>query len=168
MASWNGGGGLRRVGGRTQGLALAGCETIHGMHLSQVQLTNYRAFPIAVLTLPPAGVVLIAGANNSGKSALLSALDATLRGTSYPNMGYAGTTEPLVTLRFSLEEGERVVFVEFARLQRGVDLGSDTFSWVDLTFSFNGANMVLTSVAVQWTNNNPLIVARHDADCGPP
>ena len=132
------------------------------MHLSQVQLTNYRAFSTAVLTLPPAGVVLITGANNSGKSALLSALDATLRGISYPNMGYAGTTEPQVTLRFSLEEDERAVFVEFARLQRAVDLGSDTFSWVDLTFSFNGANMILTSVAVQWANNNPLIVAHHD------
>jgi len=77
-------------------------------------------------------------------------------------MGYAGTTEPQITLRFSFEEDERAVFIEFARVQRGVGLGSDVFSWVDLTFSFNGATTILTSVAIQWTDNNPLTVAHHD------
>jgi len=36
---------------------------------------NYRAFRHAEMTLPEEGLVLVAGANNSGESALLSAFD---------------------------------------------------------------------------------------------
>jgi predicted ATPase len=40
-----------------------------------MQVENFRAFRHAEIRLPETGLVLIAGANNSGKSALLSALD---------------------------------------------------------------------------------------------
>jgi energy-coupling factor transporter ATP-binding protein EcfA2 len=43
--------------------------------LREVSVENFRAFRHAGLRLPENGLVLIVGANNSGKSALLSALD---------------------------------------------------------------------------------------------
>ena len=45
------------------------------MHLAELRLLNYRAFPEAVVTLPATVVSLVVGASNSGKSALLSAID---------------------------------------------------------------------------------------------
>src|SRR6266508_3086079 len=49
------------------------------MWLEHLQLRGFRAFADAEIELPRAGLVLIIGANNSGKSTLLGAMDA-LRG----------------------------------------------------------------------------------------
>ncbi len=51
------------------------------MWLERLQLSGFRAFGEADLTLPQAGLVLITGVNNSGKSTLLAAVDA-LRGVT--------------------------------------------------------------------------------------
>lgn len=45
------------------------------MYLSRLALNSYKAYERAVLELPQHGLLVIAGANNAGKSALLSALD---------------------------------------------------------------------------------------------
>lgn len=46
------------------------------MRVRHVQLENFRAFHSAEIRLPGNGLVLVAGANNAGKTALLSAFDA--------------------------------------------------------------------------------------------
>ena len=48
------------------------------MRLDSIELTSFRAFGNATLELAPHGVTLIVGANNSGKSSLLSAIDVLL------------------------------------------------------------------------------------------
>ena len=48
------------------------------MRLDSIELTSFRAFRDAKLELAPRGVTLIVGANNSGKSSLLSAIDVLL------------------------------------------------------------------------------------------
>src|SRR5260370_39391847 len=45
------------------------------MDLREIEVRNFRAFESASIRLPAHGLVLVAGANNAGKSALLSALD---------------------------------------------------------------------------------------------
>jgi hypothetical protein len=45
------------------------------LYLRSLELSEFRAFGRAILDFPKAGVVAIAGANNTGKSALLSVLD---------------------------------------------------------------------------------------------
>jgi predicted ATP-dependent endonuclease of OLD family len=45
------------------------------VRLKRVEMENFRAFRHAEMGLPDDGLVLLAGANNSGKSALLSAYD---------------------------------------------------------------------------------------------
>ena len=51
------------------------CQTLR-MHLLDLDVQNFRAFRAASLRLAVSGPVLIAGANNAGKTALLSAIDA--------------------------------------------------------------------------------------------
>jgi len=46
------------------------------MRVRELQLENFRAFRKAEMRLPGTGLVLVAGPNNVGKTALLSALDA--------------------------------------------------------------------------------------------
>jgi energy-coupling factor transporter ATP-binding protein EcfA2 len=45
------------------------------VRLCELAVENFRAFRQASVRLPPQGLVLVAGANNSGKSSLLSGLD---------------------------------------------------------------------------------------------
>lgn len=93
-------------------------------------MENFRAFRQARLGLPEAGLVLVAGANNVGKSALLSALDLV---AAAPDLGgpfrHGGSDEPArVIARFTLEDEERAaalaVVAEADRLLAGGALAS--------------------------------------------
>jgi hypothetical protein len=64
------------------------------------------------LTLPRTGLVLLVGANNSGKSALLSALDLVVRGGTPTMPRHAGVSEPArveATLVLSVDEQEQLL-----------------------------------------------------------
>lgn len=79
------------------------------VQLEQVDVENFRAFEAATLELPGRGVVVIAGANNSGKSALLSAFDVlTGFASSIPAARRHGSTSvPTVRAHFVLDESTR-------------------------------------------------------------
>lgn len=85
------------------------------MRLCRIRLNDYRAYPIAVLDLPSNGVVMLAGANNSGKSALLSAFDAVLRGQVYADMGYGGAVDWRIILTFEATDRDREELVQAVR-----------------------------------------------------
>jgi predicted ATPase len=101
------------------------------MHLEALELSNFRAYREARLPLPPSGLVLLAGANNSGKSALLSGLDV-VRGAQEITMAkHIGSTEsPEVRVRFRLTEEERSQIVE----QLPIQVRGDTMTRLEWTF----------------------------------
>jgi len=75
------------------------------LFLRSLELGEFRAFRTATLEFPAAGVVAVAGANNTGKSALLSALDV-VRG-NYAVAGLltrhaAATSRARIRARFEL------------------------------------------------------------------
>lgn len=77
------------------------------MFLERVELRNYKAFVEAAYALGPNGVVLIVGANNSGKTALLSSLDV-IAGIKVPvHMSRVGAAEGAVLATFFHTEDER-------------------------------------------------------------
>lgn len=89
------------------------------MWLERIQVEGFRAFDRADLVLERTGITLIAGANNSGKSALLSAITA-LAGT-YPdrpigNSGYVGPAR--VTGTFVVDEDVRTGMLGEAPVER--------------------------------------------------
>jgi predicted ATPase len=103
------------------------------LHLETLELTNFRAYPAASLTLPPTGLVLLAGANNSGKSALLSALDLVVRAASPTMARHAASSEPArVRARFALSEDERLPILAAVNDSSVVDGGAVT--WLELMF----------------------------------
>src|SRR6266516_2900548 len=78
------------------------------MKLRKLELTNFRAVDRSVIEFPGSGVLLIAGANNSGKSALLAALDVVAFGGIIPEAQHCGLTEPAtLAATFALNEVER-------------------------------------------------------------
>lgn len=75
------------------------------MHLSRLDLVDFRAFSRAKFTLGRHGLVLIVGANNSGKSALLTAIDVLLLdGEITADWTHANTTSADVIAEFALDD----------------------------------------------------------------
>jgi energy-coupling factor transporter ATP-binding protein EcfA2 len=108
------------------------------MRLRDVQAQNFRSFPSAEIRLSESGLVLIAGANNSGKSALLSAVDAV-----------AGDSGDLGSLRFALSE-------ESARLRA-------TFDLTEAERASILANASGGPALQDWSSDRLMIAATHSA-----
>lgn len=86
------------------------------MRVRRLQLENFRAFRNAEMHLPGTGLVLVAGPNNAGKTALLSALDA-LAGEhgDLPSLRHGGAEEPArLSATFELDPAEQAAILEKA------------------------------------------------------
>ncbi len=78
------------------------------MKLRKLEVAGFRAFGSVSIELPESGVVLVAGANNSGKSALLSAIDVVAFGQQYPEQrNYKSGRMPRISATFRLDDVER-------------------------------------------------------------
>jgi len=79
------------------------------MRLLDLDVQNFRAFRAASLGLAVSGPVLIVGANNAGKTALLSAIDAVAGINQDPtSLRHLGSDSPAqVIATFSLSDDER-------------------------------------------------------------
>jgi predicted ATP-dependent endonuclease of OLD family len=86
------------------------------MPVRQLELENFRAFRKAEMRFPRTGLVLVAGPNNVGKTALLSGLDA-LAGDygDLASLRYGGAEEPArLSATFELDQAERAAILENA------------------------------------------------------
>src|SRR5579859_4935762 len=85
------------------------------MKISKLTLRNFRAFKEAVVQFPSSGVLMIAGANNSGKTALLSGIDAMLGSNLGPETPHYGSDGPAqIEARFTLDDTERDTLISGA------------------------------------------------------
>ena len=82
------------------------------MQLCELAVENFRAFRQVSMRLPAQGLVLVAGANNSGKSSLLSGLDVVAGSPGETaSLRHAGTDGTIrVAATFRLGDDERLAF----------------------------------------------------------
>jgi hypothetical protein len=116
------------------------------VQLESLELSSFRAFGVARLDLTPSGVTLIVGANNSGKSSLLSSIDV-LRGVGVPPPVENTNAGPpaRITANFGMSDQERDSFAKAAREPWRTGMG---LSRVSLRFEGSGTDMSLVSVEV--------------------
>lgn len=77
------------------------------MHLRRIEVVNFGPFRRATWVLPRTGLVLLAGANNAGKSSLLAALEAISVTQPVSARVHARSTEPAEILAtFELSDNE--------------------------------------------------------------
>src|SRR5579859_2823502 len=125
------------------------------MRLSKLALQNFRAFKDAVVQIPSTGILMIAGANNSGKSALLSGIDAMIGGgfgAETQHYGSDGATQ--VKASFTLEDSERDSLLE----EIAVEIGPDSFREITWTFEYNGSVFVPIQVSTPWLGRQDDVV----------
>lgn len=124
--------------------------------LSQLLLTNFRSFPTAELDLDDHGLMLIAGANNSGKSALLSAFDLIAGRGAPGEYKYAGAPEVEVAATFTLsEDDQREIFTK-----NGIQATAAPWPMkVQWLFTDIQSALAATKLRVQWGHSNPFDVA---------
>jgi len=106
----------------------------HRMQLRRVVAKNYRAFRSAELRLPANGLVLVAGANNTGKSALMSALDLVAGIDSGEAVRHAGSSDAAkLSATFSLDPEERMLILQNAVRQSEL-IANGALQTVELIF----------------------------------
>jgi len=135
---------------------------VEHLHLETLELTNFRAYRTAEFTLPPTGLVLLAGANNTGKSVLLSALDLVIRGGTPTMARHAASSDPArVRARFVLSEEERARLLAEASDQTIIDGGA--FSWFELVYAeAPDQAMHASELYTAWPGRPSLLLARLD------
>jgi AAA domain, putative AbiEii toxin, Type IV TA system len=108
--------------------------------------------------------VLLAGANNTGKSALLSALDLVIRGGTPTMARHAASLEPAqVRARFVLSEDERARLLTEVSDQTITE--SEAFSWFELVYvEAPDRALHASELYTAWPGRPPLLLARLDVD----
>lgn len=130
--------------------------------LIAVKTEYFRAFSHAELDLPQSGLTLVAGPNNVGKSALLSALDAVagrvVEGDPYHRYLKGGAEAKRIPLRiyarWSLTDMERVRLLgEDASLTAANLLKTDAIRWIEWKFIYYDGDKTFQPVEVSgnWT-----------------
>jgi len=135
------------------------------MLLESLKLQDFRAYRSASVSVPSHGLLLVAGANNSGKSALLSALDV-VAGTKQPAaVQHAAASEPArVLARFALSEEERSQLL--ASVSDPTVRESDALTWLEWHFIQVGAALVPLELHTVWPGHEDLPLARITASDG--
>lgn len=121
------------------------------MYLSKLTLDNFLPYESATMTLPATGLMFIAGANNSGKSALLAAFDVAAGRADSRAWRFAGAADPAqIVATYTLSEDERQSLVDLAQQQefKPAWMASEAFTKARITFMETGAFMSATEVAL--------------------
>lgn len=139
------------------------------MRIRQLRLENFRAFPHAEVRIPEIGLVLIAGANNAGKSALLSGLDV-VAGTfdGVASVRHGGGADPArVTAAFDLDDAERAAAL--APVHEGQALsGLGALASVEFVYEqWDDQHLKLREVHGTWPDAGMVPVARMRPDPQP-
>lgn len=126
-------------------------KTYDGLvHLASLELFNFKPFKHALLELPSHGLVFIVGANNAGKSALLSALDIPLAGADGVRM--QGSTEPCSAVAcFELTDDDRRLVSASCAADPAVLLATPALTSVRLRY-VDGPGGILTLQRVEATD----------------
>jgi energy-coupling factor transporter ATP-binding protein EcfA2 len=125
----------------------------------QLRIENFRAFRSAFLDLSPNSLTLVAGPNNVGKSALLSALDVVARVESPVTSRHAGGDPCRIWARWQLTDDERYSLL-------GTTSNTDSLmeqgaaSWLEWEFGEFHDLIQPLAVAVRWPDREPLEFAR--------
>ncbi|MFH8716668.1 AAA family ATPase [Streptomyces zaomyceticus] len=133
------------------------------MELRRVTLTNYRAFQRVDWELPPTGLVFVAGANNSGKSSLLSALDVIAGSAEYdPSIGYQNaqsSDKPIIWASFKLPTETRERIVNSIAWGARTDLNG-IFEEVHFAFELSpGDGFIISEIHTSWSDSGQVGVA---------
>jgi predicted ATPase len=129
------------------------------MKLVRLTLDSYRAFDFADVKIPESGITLIAGSNNSGKTAFLSAIDFVGRGDRYPDEHNLATGRPArIEARFRLSADES------SKLLRSTighsSFSSTTLQEVSWRFSELRGTLTATEIVTWWSPGDEIVLAR--------
>src|SRR5260370_9424290 len=139
------------------------------VRLCELAVENFRVFRQAPVPLPAAGLVLVAGANNSGKSSLLSGLDVVAGSPGETaSLRHAGTDGTIrVTATFHLGDDERAAFLNALPSNNAMLVPPEAMTQLQYVFEErDGQGPGLVEIRGHWPSLGmpPLAQLRWDAD----
>lgn len=126
--------------------------------LEQVKLEEFRAFRRASFDVPKDGLLLVTGPNNSGKSALLSALDVLGGQLQIPAAPHASGQTSSISFRFKLDENERRSLI--GNINTDSHFKAGAAEWIEWQYSYIQGAFHPAIVRVAWPGGDGLIIAR--------
>ena len=127
--------------------------------LIELRIEDYRAFRRASLALKSNGLILVAGPNNVGKSALLSAFDVVAGRDAPIQIRHAAGTRVRIWARWQLSEDERRALLgEAPNTNQLLMLGAA--SWLEWEFDEFQGHVQPVAASVNWSNKERLEFAR--------
>ncbi len=142
----------------------------HKVFLKQIAVKNFKPFKEATLMLPPTGIVLLVGPNNSGKTALLSTLDLLMGNlpdspTTVRHM--AGAEPAEVRARFVLSTDERKeIFARADAYEPQEWLQTPMLSEIEYVFSDGSGVMLATEILVELPTKKMAVVGKVESHRG--
>ncbi|HEY1915723.1 MAG TPA: AAA family ATPase [Streptosporangiaceae bacterium] len=125
------------------------------MKLNKLEIRSFRAFNNDAVEFPPDGVLLIAGANNAGKSSLLSAIDAVAgNGVGTETQHYGSEAPSQITATFTLDEDERSHLLQKAH--EGIWVNE--FRQIQWTFQDPGTGFIPVKVSTPWAGRGESVI----------
>ena len=130
--------------------------------LVELRIEDYRAFRRASLALKPSGLILVAGPNNVGKSALLSAFDVVAGLDAPMTVRHAEGTRVRIWARWQLYKDERRALLGVASNTDQL-LMHDAASWLEWEFDEFQGRIQPVAASVKWPDTERLEFARIEA-----
>ncbi|MEV8547540.1 AAA family ATPase [Streptomyces sp. NPDC051572] len=118
--------------------------------LIQVRGVDFRGYRDFSVDLRSKGLFLVAGPTNSGKSALLSALDVIAGSEFTDSVRHAQGTLARVFARWSLHDAERMRLLGGTSESEQLLADTETAHWIEWEFSEYRGFMRPVRVAIQW------------------
>lgn len=124
--------------------------------LIQIRVEDFRAYRRAQIDLQATGLILIAGPNNSGKSALLSAFDVIAGRPKPPGVCHIAGRSARVWARFRLSDEERFDLLGGAP-ESSMEMQTTACEWIEWEFADTGERMQAVSVKTSWRGEDLVI-----------
>ncbi|MER5921439.1 AAA family ATPase [Streptomyces mirabilis] len=118
--------------------------------LIKIRGTDFRGYRDFSVDLRGNGLFLVAGPTNSGKSALLSAVDVVAGGEFTDSVRHAQGFQSRITARWSLSDEERAQLLSGSSETDQLLADADTAYWMEWVFSEHEGYIRPTRVTVQW------------------
>jgi energy-coupling factor transporter ATP-binding protein EcfA2 len=127
--------------------------------LIEVRVEDFRAFRKASLALSPEGLVLVAGPNNAGKSALLSAFDVIAKPDIPISRRHVAGDHVRILARWQLNDNERLELLGETQ-QTGDLIRQGAASWLEWKFSEFQDCIQPVTLSANWPKRDGLEFAR--------
>ncbi|MBR7835755.1 AAA family ATPase [Actinospica durhamensis] len=125
--------------------------------LLQFRVKDFRAYrEETTIDFPESGLVLVSGPNNSGKSALLSALDVVASGQMPNALRHAAGSQAMLWVRFRFTHDERAALIGSSSAKALAQIERGALEWIEWEYAEEHGMLRPNAVRAPWLDGQQI------------